>query len=316
MALGLVAVLLGGLAYYDYAVTNQLEQRNSSLATEETVLQNYIAQLQYNVTQLHDSITGIQGALNQSWTEQSYNSQQVADAQVMIQHEQTELSKLSSEVRSLQAGNITELALISGQLQSVNASVQDLQADLQPIYPAIFLRTSGAGLASFIEGTDEQTYLRLTENGPTSGVEAAIASQPFNASVANSSVEWKAVTNSVAADENHRYWPMVLENCPAGTDALEFSDSLGAQQAAVVLNGVRTFVSVSWNSTIVNTFRIVVVTPGHRVDFYIDGNLVATITTGIPTDDFLLKAAEVGGYGTSAPGIAILDTYGGILDET
>ena len=114
MALALVVVLLGGVAYYDYAVTNQLEQRNSSLATEETVLQNYIAELQYNVTQLHDSITGIQSALNQSWTEQSFNSQQVAEAQIMIQNEQAEGLKLSSEVRSLQDGNITELALVSG----------------------------------------------------------------------------------------------------------------------------------------------------------------------------------------------------------
>jgi hypothetical protein len=309
IGLALVFLLLGGVAYYDYTVTNQLAQRNSSLETE-------VRQLQDNITQLQSVLTQVQVSLLQSGTKQSLNAQQIASVQTLLQREEGELSTLASDIGSLQAGNITALALVSKQLQNLSAGFQNLEAKILPIYPAILLRTTGAALASFVEGTDEETYLRLVENGAACGVEASFASQYFNATIQGNTVEWKAVANSVAADNNHRYWPMVLENSPAGTDAIEFSDSLGVQEAAVVVNGVRTFAYVSWNSTVINTFKIVVVTPGERVDFYINGIRVASIASGAPSDAFLLMGAEVGGYGTYAPGVATLDAYGGMLGGT
>ena len=135
----------------------------------------------------------------------------------------------------------------------------------------------------------------------------------FNASIAGNSVEWQSVANSVAADRNHWFWPMVLENSPGGTNALEFEDAAGQQETAVVINQSRTVVPVFWDPTAVHMFKIVVVTPGKQADFYIDGKLVASIGSGVPKVDFLLEGAEVKGVGTLAPGVAMVDAYGGLL---
>jgi len=151
------------------------------------------------------------------------------------------------------------------------------------------------------------------EIGGTSGVESSLASFPFNATVPGAVAEWKAVVNNVAADAYHTFWPMVLENTPGGTNAFEFEDAGGIQEVAVVSNGSRYSLPVSWDPTVVNTFAIEVVSPGHQVDFYINGGLVANFTTRVPNVDFLIEGAEVKGDGYVTPVVATLDAYGGLL---
>jgi hypothetical protein len=307
--LAIAFLLVGGVAYYTYSVTSQLSQRNASLQQEVMQLQTGIAQLQSN--------------LDQSGARQGLDAQQIAAAQASIQSElsslqlvQTELTKLTSDVVGLRAGNITALKQIAFQIQNITANLQNLQTNVSTMPPEIFLRTFGSALASFVERADERKYLRLTETGPTSGAEAAIGSQPFNASMPGNFVEWTAAANNIASDQNHWYWPMVLENSPSGTNAIEFEDAGGLQEVAVVSDGVRITTPVSWNTTAPHVFKIVVVTPGAEVDFYIDGVIVAKMYSGIPNVDFLLEGSEVKGVGTSAPGVAMLDTYGGLLGGT
>ena len=307
--LAIAFLLVGGVAYYTYSVTSQLSQRNASLQQEVMQLQTGIAQLQSN--------------LDQSGARQGLDAQQIAAAQASIQSElsslqlvQTELTKLTSDVVGLRAGNITALKQIAFQIQNITANLQNLQTNVSTMPPEVFLRTFGSALASFVERADERKYLRLTETGPTSGAEAAIGSQPFNASMPGNFVEWTAAANNIAADQNHWYWPMVLENSPSGTNAIEFEDAGGFQEVAVVSDGVRITTPVSWNATAPHVFKIVVVTPGAEVDFYIDGVIVAKMYSGIPNVDFLLEGSEVKGVGTSAPGVAMLDTYGGLLGGT
>ena len=304
--LALAFLLLGGVAYYTYSVTAQLAQRNSGLETEVLQLQTEIAQLQV--------------ALDQSGTNQGLDAQEIAAAQATLKAEltslqvlQSELTSLTTDVGGLKAGNITALQQVVLQLQNISANLRSLQTNVNTMPPAIFLRTFGTALASFVEGTDERRYLRLTETGATSGAEAAIGSSPFNASAAGNFVEWSALANNIAANQNHWYWPMVLENSPNGTNAIEFEDAGGFQEAAVISNGVRSVTPITWNATAPHVFKILIVTPGGEVDFFIDGLLKTRMYAGIPNVGFLLEGAEVKGVGSSAPGVAMLDTYGGIL---
>ena len=251
--MALAFVLLGGVAYYTYTVAGELSQRNSDLAVQ-------ITNLQANITKLQDELAS-------AGTIQKGNSQQIANAEQVLQDEQSQLALLSQELAQLKTDNATATNRIDAQLKNISASVGGLKSTFQSMPPPIFLRTEGTALASYIEGQDELTYLRLTISGPTSIAEAAIGSEPFNATVAGSFVEWKAVANYVASDTNHYIWPMVLENSPGGTNAIEFEDVGGSQEVAVVANGTRHLESVSWDPNMVNTFKIVIVTPGQEVDF-------------------------------------------------
>ncbi len=214
-----------------------------------------------------------------------------------------------------------ENARLNSQLSRLQANISSLQGELDTIsalrqgYPSILLRTWGTALASYGERKDGLTYLRLTETDANSGVEAALASTSFNATIPGNSVSWSAWANRIAIDKYHTIWPMVLENSPGGTNAIEFEMKGGVQEVAVITNGVKSFALVSWNSTAPHTFKIVVVIPGQQVDFYIDGKLVKTMTTNIPKVDFLLSAAEVKADSPLAAGVATLDVYGGLLSN-
>ena len=306
-------MLLGSLAYYTYAVANTLGERNSKLDLEVATLQADISVLRANIASVQTNMTGIQTSLLLASSAQSKDAQQIAAIQTMLQNEQRQLSMLNSELGNLNASNANSLASMSAQLRNVSATVQALRANLSALSSAIFLRTSGLALGAYVEGTDGETYLRLMETGSTSLVEASRALYEFNATIPGSMVAWKAVANNVSADPNHWFWPMVLENTPGGTNALEFEDAGGAQEVAVVSNGIRTVAPVEWNPMVIHTFGIKVVSPGHEVDFYIDGVMVAAMTSGIPKVSFLLEGAEVKGTGTNAPGVAMLDAYGGLL---
>ena len=212
-----------------------------------------------------------------------------------------------------------ENARLNSQLSRLQANISSLQGELDTVsvlrqgYPSILLRTWGTALASYGERQDGITYLRLTETNANSGVEAALATNPFNATIPGNSVQWEAVANRIAADKYHTIWPMVLENSPGGTSAIEFEMKGGVQEVAVITNGVKSFALVSWNSTASHVFKIVIVIPGQQVNFYIDGKLVKTMTTNIPKTDFLLNAAEVKADSLLAAGVATLDVYGGLL---
>jgi hypothetical protein len=216
---------------------------------------------------------------------------------------QQENAKLNSRITQLQ-GNLSSL---HGELDTINA--------LRSGDPSIVLRTWGTALASYGERRDGVTYLRLTETDSNSGVETALLNRSFNATIPGNSVQWSSVANRIAVDKYHTIWPMVLENSPGGTNAIEFEMKGGVQEVAVITNGVKSFALVSWNSTAPHEFKIVIVTPGQQVNFYIDGNLVKTMTTNIPKVDFLLNAAEVKADSPSAAGVATLDVYGGLLSN-
>jgi hypothetical protein len=299
MGLLLVFVLVGGVGYYTYVTAGRLSIRNASL-------QSQLSQLQAEFASLNQTVLSAGGV-------QANDNSQIAAIQAVLTADENKLSLLNSEIAGLKAGNVTMAARISQQLQNLTRSLQGLQTTLDSISPPIFLRTFGTALASFVERPDELVYLRLTETGPASGAEAALGAHPFNASLPGNSVTWESIANSVAADKNHWFWPMVLENSPGGTNALEFEDAAGLQEVAVVVNGNRTVVPVFWDPTSVHIFKIVIVTPGKQASFYIDGMLVASISTGIPNSGFLLEGTEVKGVGSLAPGVAMLDVYGGLL---
>ena len=215
-----------------------------------------------------------------------------------------------------------ENARLNSQLSRLQANISSLQGELDTVgafrqgYPSIVLRTWGTALASYGERKDGLTYLRLTETDANSGVEAALASNSFNATIPGNSVSWSAVANRISTDKYHTIWPMVLENSPGGTNAIEFEMKGGVQEVAVITNGVKSFALVAWNSTAPHTFKIVIVVPGQQVDFYIDGQLIKTMTTNIPKADFLLSAAEIKADSPLASGVATLDVYGGLLSST
>lgn len=233
-----VVLAVGGIAYYTYTVSNQLQQENARLNSR-------LAQLQGN------------------------------------------------------------LSSVQGELDTINA--------LRSGDPSIVLRTWGTALASYGERRDGLTYLRLTETDSNSGVETALLNRPFNATIPGNSVQWSAVANSIAVDKYHTIWPMVLENSPGGNNAMEFEMKGGVQEVAVITNGVKSYALVSWNASSPHIFKIVIVVPGEKVDFYIDGVLVRTMTTNVPKADFLLNAAEVKADSLLAVGVATLDVYGGLL---
>lgn len=231
----------------------------------------------------------------------------------VVYYTYTTSNALAQENASLNS----QLAQLQNNFNALKANATLIQNELalfrasKGAYPIILLRTWGAALASYETRLNGLTYLRLTETGPNSGVEAALTSAPFNATVAGASVQWSAWANKVATDRNHTIWPMVLENSPAGTDAIEFEMKGGVQEVAVMNNGVRNTQLVHWNASLPHLFKIIVVIPGAKVDFYIDGNLVATLTADVPKTGFLLRAAEVKADTPNAMGIATLDAYGG-----
>ena len=320
-------LLVGSLAYFTYTVADQQAMRNSALAKEVSVLQSNEAVLQGNLTLLRTSLA--QEKVNQAFfyqqarlfqtllqaeaANQSANSQKIADYRAALESAEAQLVKLSAQIAAVQNGNVTLLTQMSLELQNVTAQVRALESGFQSMPPVMFLRTFGTALASYVGGPDDLTYLRLTESGPTSGVEAAIGTQPFNSTLAGATVEWKSVANAVAADSNHWFWPMVLENSPGGTNAIEFEYASGVQEVAVVKDGVRITQPVQWDPTLPHTFKIVVVVPGGQVDYYIDGAKVASIYTGVPSVGFLLEGAEVKGDAARAPRVAVQDVYGGML---
>jgi hypothetical protein len=224
----------------------------------------------------------------------------------------------------------TQLALLRSQVSSLQTELS--QQGSVPRSPLILLRTWGTGLASYIEGENEVTYLQLTMSGQMSGVESSFASFSFNASVAGNSVQWFASANSVAGDRYHNFWPMVLENAPNGTDAIEFEDYGGNQEIGLRSNGSAVFFPVSWSIAVPHAFKIVIVTPGKEINFSIDGTLVKSLVKGscagctpngvtsqtpfIPNVGFLIEGAEVDSSSQSAHGVATLEVYGGLLYST
>jgi len=324
--IGLVVafLLLGSLAYYSYNIASRLDQKNSEFETEVSTLQGEVGSLtstinglQSDIAELRSSLslnlTSFQSSLLLTSSSEVKDEEQIATIQAALQHYQSQLSNLSSDIRNMGTGNAIALSVIASRLQNITSSMQNLKAALNSLPPLILLRVAGTALGAFVERPDGLNYLRLMEIGGTSGVESSLASYPFNATVAGAMVEWKAVANNVAADAYHTFWPMVLENTPGGTNGFEFEDAGGIQEVAVVANGTRDSIEVSWDPTVVNTFAIQVVSPGHQVNFYIDGGLVASFTTGIPKSDFLIEGAEVKGFGSSTPVVATLDAYGGLL---
>ncbi len=319
-----VFLLLGSLAFYTYNIANRLDEKNSQLETEVSTLQGEVATLTSGVTALQSDIVVLRSSLSSNMTSfqssllltnssEARDAEQIATIQAALQQYQSQLSNLSSDIMNMGTSNSVALASIASQLQNITSSMQNLKAALNSLPPLILLRVTGTALGAVVERPDGLNYLRLMEIGNASGVESSLASYPFNATVAGAMVEWKAAANNVAADVYHTFWPMVLENTPGGTNAFEFEDAGGVQEVAVVSNGIRDSVQVSWNPTAVNTFAIQVVTPGHEVDFFINGGIVARFTTGIPMSDFLIAGSEVKGFGSAAPVVATLDTYGGLL---
>ena len=316
-------VLLGSLAFYTYTASSQLNQRNSQLETEVSSLQGEVVALTSNIMALQSRIGDLREALSFNVTSlqsstlltssfESKDAQQIEAIEAALQSYQSQLSNLSSELKNMGASNSIALSSVAFQLQNITSNMQNLRADINSLPPLILLRTAGTALGAVVERPDGLNYLRLMEIGSTSGVESSLASTPFNATVPGI-IEWRAVANSVAADAYHTFWPMVLENTPGGTNAFEFEDAGGIQEVAMVTNGSRDSVPVWWNATVVNTFAIEIVSPGHQVNFYIDGGLVASFSSGVPNVDFLIEGAEVKGFGSSAPVVATLDTYGGLL---
>jgi hypothetical protein len=299
VGLALSFVLLGSVAYYAYTETAQLGQRSTSLEQEVTQLQAEIIQLQDN--------------LATSQARQNLSTRQLVAEETALQLDVNELLGITSEIERIQAGNATLVTDLNNRLQNLSSAMLSVQTTVSSYLPTIFLRTYGTALASYVELPDEMRSLRLTETGPNNGVEAAIGSTPFNATIAGNSVQWEALANSVAADGNHTIWPMVLENCPNGNNAIEFEVARGVTEVAVVRDGIRNYAPVTWDPTVVHTYKIVIVQPGVQVAFYIDGVEVAVLTTGVPNVGFLLEAAEVAGTGSQAPGYATLDTFGGLL---
>src|SRR5574340_406695 len=82
-----------------------------------------------------------------------------------------------------------ENANLNSQLAQLQHNATLMQNELallrasRGIYPMILLRTWGGALASYGSKVGGLTYLRLTETGPNSGVEAALASSPGKGTV-------------------------------------------------------------------------------------------------------------------------------------
>jgi len=325
-AIGLVMafLLLGSLVVYTYSVSSQVDRRNSQLETEVSTLQgdvlsltSSIGTLQWNLEELQYSLssnlTSLRGYVIMTNSSESRDAQQVATLQALLQKYQLQLSTLDSQIKSMGTSNSIALSSIAFLLQNITSGIRNLRASINSLPPLILLRVAGTALGAFVERPDGLNYLRLMEIGGTSGVESSLASYAFNATVPGEAIEWKAAANSIASDQYHTTWPMVLENTPGGTDALEFEDVGGVQEAAVVSNGIRDSTPVSWDPSFPNTFAIEVVIPGQLVDFFINGRMVANFTSGIPVTDFLIAGSEVKGFGSAAQLVATLDTYGGLL---
>ena len=324
IGLAVAFLLLGSLAVYTYNISNQLDLRNSQLGTEVSTLQGEVSALtssiftlQSNLNELQYSfssnLTSLRGFVLMTNSSESKETQQIATIQASLQQYQSQLSTLDSEIKNIGTSNSIALSSIAFQLQNITLSMRNLRVSINSLPPLILLRVAGTALGAFVERPDGLNYLRLMEIGSTSGVESSLATYPFNATVPGETIQWKAVANDIASDRNHTTWPMVLENTPGGTDALEFEDVGGFQEAAVVSNGVRNSIQISWNPTVPNTFAIEVVIPGQLVDFFINGHVVANFTSGVPYDDFLIAGSEVKGFGSAVPLVATLDTYGGML---
>jgi hypothetical protein len=319
-----VFLLLGSLAFYTYQISKESDQRNSQLETEVATLQGEVALFTSSISSLQSNIVGLGNSFSLNFTSlegsfllanssESRDALQIAAIESTLQSYQSQLSAISSEIKNMGTSNSIALSSIAYQLQNMTSRMRDLRTSLSSIPPMVLLRTAGTALAAFVERPDGLNYLRLMEIGSGSGVESSLAPYPFNATIPGAKVEWKAVANTVASDSYHTIWPMVLENTPGGTDAFEFEDAGGIQEVAVDSNGSRQALPVSWNPNIVNTFAIVIVSPGQQVNFYINGVSVANFTSGVPKVDFLLEAAEVKGFGSAAPVVATLDAYGGLL---
>jgi hypothetical protein len=295
-AFALVFVLLGSLAYYNYYSSEALTGQNAEMKLE-------IARLDANITQLTAQLA--QNQANQA--------EQGEAVQAILKVDADQLANLSEQLSGVQAGNITALRQVSAEVAAISSSVASLKQSFSCVLPSMLLRTQGTALASFVDGPDNNTYLRLTETGPNSLVESSIGTEAFNASVSGATAEWYAMSNPEASLPGHIFWPMVLENSPGGTNAIEFEDSGGVQEVAVDENGSRTVHGVNWDPSVPNLFEVVVTVPGQQVEFYINGNLVATISASVPSSQFLIFGAEVKGGATTDAGIATVDTYGGML---
>ena len=106
---------------------------------------------------------------------------------------------------------------------------------------------------------------------------------------------------------------MVLESSPGGTYALEFEMKGGFQEVAAINNGTVNSAPVHWDANVPHLFKIVVVSPGKVAEFYIDGVLVKTLTSDVPSSGFLLEASEIKADTATASGVAWMDTYGGVF---
>lgn len=316
-------VLLGGLSVVGYQTTQRLQGQNEAMALEVarleanlTQLSAVLAETQAAQASLAQEATQFQMSIAQQGSQQAATAQQVAAAQAGLRDAAQELSDLSARLAGVQAGNITALKEASAELQNVSSRVAALESTLSLVMPEVFLRTQGTALASYVDGPGGMTYLRLTESGPDSLVESAMGNRYFNASVPGATVQWYAMGNGAATDYNHWFWPLVLENSPGGTEAIEFEQVNGVQEAAVVSGGTRVVAGVEWDPAVPHLFKVVVVEPGRQVDFYIDGELVAAIYQQVPVAGFLILGAEIKASATAPNSVAMVDVYGGLLGSS
>lgn len=142
-------------------------------------------------------------------------------------------------------------------------------------------------------GTDNRLYLRITSTLPQvgttppleTGSEAFIVDAPLNCDVAGSLISWYALVNrGNAMPSNTAYFPIGAEWAGGGGEATDFDVGLLAQVFLTQHDSVTTSTTVTGvNVLTIHQYRIVVVTPGGRIDFYVDGVLKASNTTNIPT---------------------------------
>jgi hypothetical protein len=185
----------------------------------------------------------------------------------------------------------------------------------------IMYRTSGDGcLCGFDILSDGKKYLRISNFDPGIATTPAISTVGeasvaiVDPSVARLTLSWSAQFNDAAVDADHNTLPMVMESAPGGNNLIGFQFGGGFSRAVCITNGTATGAPIDTpSSDAVHSYRIVVTTPGARVDFAVDNSVVATISTNVPSSPKMFAGAELDQYATKQDTIAHLWTFGRIL---
>jgi len=183
-------------------------------------------------------------------------------------------------------------------------------AKLGNIPPKLFMRVESGGGFVYVDYLDGVPHVVIVlHTTTTSGVVEVFL--PFRYSPP-ATIEWTAKLSAKLANVDQ--WPLGLEDGPGFRNGIAFRQRYTTNQIDITTcsNGTCTSTNTTaYDPTVKHKYRVEWTSTG--VNYYIDGNLVATLTTNVPTVPMTPFSEYGNSSGSALNNVYPFYTFGGII---